>query len=59
MRVPVYIANFVLMDYGLGAMCLVVLLMIKEILDFAIKYKLQVNPVVLPLNEDKKKFQDK
>ena len=46
MRVPVYIANFVLMDYGLGAIfgCPA---HDQRDLDFAIKYKLQVNLVVL------------
>jgi len=55
MQVPVYIANFVLMDYGLGAIfgCPA---HDQRDLDFAIKYGLQVNPVVLPPNEDKKKF---
>jgi leucyl-tRNA synthetase len=55
MQVPIYIANFVLMDYGLGAIfgCPA---HDQRDLDFAIKYGLQVNPVVLPLNEDKKKF---
>jgi len=55
MQVPVYIANFVLMDYGLGAIfgCPA---HDQRDLDFSIKYGLQVNPVVLPLNEDKKKF---
>ena len=55
MKVPVYIANFVLMDYGLGAIfgCPA---HDQRDLDFAIKYKLQVNPVVLPPNENKKNF---
>jgi len=55
MQVPVYIANFVLMDYGLGAIfgCPA---HDQRDLDFTIKYELQVNPVVLPPNEDKKKF---
>jgi leucyl-tRNA synthetase len=55
MQVPVYIANFVLMDYGLGAIfgCPA---HDQRDLDFSIKYGLQVNPVVLPPNEDKKKF---
>jgi leucyl-tRNA synthetase len=55
MQVPVYIANFVLMDYGLGAIfgCPA---HDQRDLDFAIKYELQVNPVVLPPNEDNKKF---
>jgi len=55
MHVPVYIANFVLMDYGLGAIfgCPA---HDQRDLDFATKYGLQVNPVVLPPNEDKKNF---
>ena len=55
MKVPVYIANFVLMDYGLGAVfgCPA---HDQRDLDFAIKYKLQINAVVLPPNTDKKKF---
>ena len=55
MKVPVYIANFVLMDYGLGAIfgCPA---HDQRDLDFAIKYNLQVKHVVLPPNEDKKKF---
>ena len=55
MQVPVYIANFVLMDYGLGAIfgCPA---HDQRDLDFATKYGLQVNPVVLPPNENKKKF---
>ena len=54
-KVPVYIANFVLMDYGLGAVfgCPA---HDQRDLDFAIKYKLQVNPVVLPFGENKKNF---
>jgi len=58
MKVPVYIANFVLMDYGLGAIfgCPA---HDQRDLDFAIKYKLKVNPVVLPSNEDEKKFKIK
>ncbi len=54
-KVPVYIANFVLMDYGLGAIfgCPA---HDQRDLDFALKYKLRVNAVVLPPNEDKKKF---
>jgi len=55
MQVPVYIANFVLMDYGLGAIfgCPA---HDQRDLDFAIKYGLQVNPVVLPSIENEKKF---
>ena len=50
-KVPVYFANFVLMDYGFGAVfgCPA---HDQRDLDFALKYKLQVNAVVKPLNED-------
>ena len=52
MKVPVYFANFVLMDYGLGAIfgCPA---HDQRDLDFAIKYNLKVNAVVTP---DKKNF---
>ena len=50
-KVPVYFANFVLMDYGFGAVfgCPA---HDQRDLDFAIKYKLKVNTVVKPLDED-------
>ena len=50
-KVPVYFANFVLMDYGFGAVfgCPA---HDQRDLDFALKYKLKVNTVVKPLNED-------
>ena len=51
-KVPVYFANFVLMDYGLGAVfgCPA---HDQRDLDFAIKYNLKVTPVVRPKkNED-------
>ena len=46
-KVPVYFANFVLMEYGLGAVfgCPA---HDQRDLDFAIKYKLKVTPVVSP-----------
>ncbi len=49
-RVPVYVANFVLMEYGTGAIfgCPA---HDQRDLDFARKYKLPVVPVVLPPNE--------
>ena len=49
-KVPVYFANFVLMDYGLGAVfgCPA---HDQRDLDFANKYKLKIKPVVKPLNE--------
>ncbi len=50
-KVPVYFANFVLMDYGLGAVfgCPA---HDQRDLDFAKKYNLQVTPVVRPKDED-------
>ena len=50
-EVPVYFANFVLMDYGFGAVfgCPA---HDQRDLDFALKYKLEINPVVKPAEED-------
>mgnify|MGYP001287535470 CR=1 FL=1 len=50
-KVPVYFANFVLMDYGFGAVfgCPA---HDQRDLDFALKYKLKVHTVVKPLDED-------
>ena len=50
-KVPVYFANFVLMDYGLGAVfgCPA---HDQRDLDFANKYNLKVSPVVTPELED-------
>ena len=50
-KVPVYFANFVLMDYGFGAVfgCPA---HDQRDLDFAIKYKLEVSTVVRPLEKD-------
>lgn len=52
---PVYIANFVLMEYGTGAIfgCPA---HDQRDLDFARKYKLPVKPVVLPFDADEKTF---
>ncbi|NNE58958.1 MAG: leucine--tRNA ligase [Hellea sp.] len=53
---PVYIANFVLMGYGTGAIfgCPA---HDQRDLDFARKYHLNVIPVVLPEGEDAKRFE--
>jgi leucyl-tRNA synthetase len=50
MKVPVYFANFVLMDYGFGAVfgCPA---HDQRDLDFAIKYNLKITTVVKPKNE--------
>ncbi len=50
-KIPVYFANFVLMDYGLGAVfgCPA---HDQRDLDFALKYNLKVIPVVKPKSED-------
>jgi leucyl-tRNA synthetase len=55
-RLPVYVANFVLMDYGAGALygCPA---HDQRDLDFARKYGLDVIPVVLPKGEDANTFQ--
>jgi leucyl-tRNA synthetase len=52
---PIYVANFVLMEYGTGAVfgCPA---HDQRDLDFARKYKLPVPPVVLPEGEDPKTF---
>jgi leucyl-tRNA synthetase len=54
-RVPVYVANFVLMEYGTGAVfgCPA---HDQRDLDFARKYELPVMPVVLPPRGDPKSF---
>lgn len=56
MELPVYIANFVLMEYGAGAIfgCPA---HDQRDLDFARKYKLSVLPVVLPPGEDPATFE--
>ena len=58
-KVPVYFANFVLMDYGLGAIfgCPA---HDQRDLDFALKYNLKIKPVVKPkLNGDEFKITNK
>ncbi len=54
-KVPVYVANFVLMEYGTGAIfgCPA---HDQRDLDFARKYRLPVIPVVLPPGEDAANF---
>lgn len=54
-HIPVYIANFVLMDYGTGAVfgCPA---HDQRDLDFARKYNLPVRPVVLPKGIERKDF---
>ena len=54
-KLPVYVSNFVLMDYGTGAIfgCPA---HDQRDLDFANKYKLNVLPVVRPENTDPEKF---
>ena len=56
--VPVYVANFILMDYGTGAIfgCPA---HDQRDLDFVRKYNLPVIPVVLPPGEDKATFEIK
>src|SRR5215470_11312924 len=54
-KIPVYVANFVLMEYGTGAIfgCPA---HDQRDLDFARKYGLPVTPVVCPPGEDPKSF---
>ena len=54
-EMPLFIANFVLMDYGLGAIfgCPA---HDQRDLDFAIAYNLEVIPVVRPFNVDEKDY---
>ncbi len=55
-QLPVYVANFVLMDYGTGAIfgCPA---HDQRDLDFARKYKLPVTPVVIPAEADPASFE--
>ena len=57
-KIPVYFANFVLMEYGTGAIfgCPA---HDQRDLDFANKYNLDVTPVILPPKTDKKDFKIK
>ncbi|MDC3243420.1 leucine--tRNA ligase [Candidatus Pelagibacter sp.] len=57
MKVPVYFANFVLMDYGLGAVfgCPA---HDQRDLDFAKKYNLQITPVVKPEKDEEFKIKN-
>ncbi len=52
---PIYVANFILMDYGTGAIygCPA---HDQRDLDFANKYKLNIIPVICPLGADPKSF---
>ena len=54
-KIPLFIANFVLMDYGLGAIfgCPA---HDQRDLDFAIEYNLEVVPVVKPFDVDEKNY---
>jgi len=55
MQLPVYVANFVLMDYGTGAIFACPAGDQRD-LDFARKYDLPVLPIVLPDGEDAATF---
>ncbi|MEG1930845.1 MAG: leucine--tRNA ligase [Anaerovorax sp.] len=50
-KVPIYIANYVLMDYGTGAIMAVPAHDQRDF-DFAMKYQLEIIPVVEPKNPD-------
>ncbi len=55
-ELPVYIANFILMDYGTGAIFGCPAHDPRD-LDFARKYNLEVTPVVLPPEEEAASFE--
>ncbi|QUS55816.1 leucine--tRNA ligase [Pseudovibrio brasiliensis] len=55
-ELPVYVANFILMDYGTGAIFACPAHDQRD-LDFAHKYKLPVKAVVLPAGEDAATFE--
>src|SRR5437868_13890399 len=55
-RLPVWIANFILMDYGTGAIFACPAHDQRD-LDFSRKYGLPVKPVVLPPGEDPATFE--
>jgi len=55
-KLPVYVANFVLMDYGTGAIFACPAGDQRD-LDFARKYNLPVLPIVLPDGEDAETFE--
>jgi len=55
-KLPIYIANFVLMDYGTGAIFACPAGDQRD-LDFARKYDLPVLPIVLPAGEDAATFE--
>jgi leucyl-tRNA synthetase len=55
-KLPVWIANFILMDYGTGAIFACPAHDQRD-LDFARKYGLPVRPVVLPPGEDPARFE--
>ena len=58
MKVPVFFANFVLMDYGLGAVFGCPAHDQRDLI-FARKYKLNITPVVLPKGEKIENFKIK
>jgi leucyl-tRNA synthetase len=55
-KVPVYVANFILMDYGTGAIFGCPSGDQRD-MDFARRYDLPVMPVILPPGEDAKRFE--
>ena len=48
-RIPIYIANYVLIDYGTGAIMAVPAHDQRD-LDFALKYNIKVTPVIQPID---------
>ena len=50
-RVPVWVANYILMDYGTGAIMSVPAHDERDY-EFAKKYNLEIRPVILPMSND-------
>ena len=50
-RIPIYIANYVLIDYGTGAIMAVPAHDQRD-LDFALKYNIKVTPVIKPVEDE-------
>ena len=55
--IPIYIANYVLADYGTGAIMAVPAHDQRD-LDFALKYQIPVIPVIYPENKDQQDISD-
>ena len=57
-QIPIYIANFVLIDYGTGAVMAVPAHDQRDY-EFAQKYQLEIKPVIKPIDKDSVEFSEK